>query len=131
MAQRIIQQYGVKYPFTSESNNGYYVDTNLDIYSKIRSIIMHIIFTPKGQKIRDPNFGTSLIRYIFEPNENSAWESISEEINSAISQYLPDVSIDNIEMLQGEDDPYEVYVKVSYSINDGTTFVKDSIVTKV
>lgn len=131
MAQRIVQQYGIKYPFTSESNNGYYVDTNLDIKSKIRSMLMHIVFTPKGQKIRDPNFGTNLIKYIFEPNETNTWDNISEELNNAISEFLPNVSIDNIDMLQGEENPYEIYVKISYSIDDGSSVIKDSIVTNI
>ena len=64
------QFYGVKYPFVAEDVENYFIDVNKTLKDKVRSILMHIIFTPKGQKLRAPEFGTDLIRYIFEPNDN-------------------------------------------------------------
>lgn len=131
MAKKIVQQYGIKYPFTSDSNTGYIVDTNTTIKSKIRSILMHIVFTPKGQKLRDPQFGTDLIKYIFEPNEESVWNNIKDTLNNAIARSLPNVVINNFEMLKNEEDPHEVYVKLSYSIQDGANIITDNVVTKI
>lgn len=131
MAKKIKQEYGIKYPFTAQGSSGHYIDTNLDIKSKVRSILMHIIFTPKGQKIRDPKFGTDLIKYIFEPNENGTWDTIKTAISNAVSASLPYVSLNDIEMVKSEEDPYEVYVKMTYTIENGSTTINDSIITKV
>lgn len=131
MANKIKQQYGVKFPFTSNSINGYFLDTNLDVKSKVRSILMHVIFTPKGQKIRDPQFGSDLIKQIFEPNDNETWSQLKNSISDVIIKYLPSVTLKNIEMLKNEDDPHEVYIKVKYSVKSGGTTFDDSLVTTI
>lgn len=132
MAQNFKQQYGIAYPFTTNSDDGYYVDVNKNIKSKIRSILMHVIFTPKGQRIRNPQFGTDLIRSIFEPNEDSTWNQISDAVRNAVATYLPMVTITNLEMLRNEENVHEVYVKIEYALKrtDGTV-ESDSIVTTI
>lgn len=131
MAKKIKQQYGIKYPFTSDGNSGSVVDLNYDIKSKVRSILMHIIFTPKGQKLRDPNFGTDLIKHIFDQNDEISRENIKESINTAVAPYLPDVTINNLEVLKSETDIYEVYVKIGYSLKQNNTVVSDNIIVSV
>lgn len=131
MAKKISQQYGIKFPYTKDLNYNYFVDTNLNIKSKIRSILMHVIFTPKGQKLRDPEFGTDLIRMIFEPNDAGSWSNIKSEINNAISKYLPNVTLNNIELAQNEDEPTEVFVKVEYSVKRNGIVETDSIITSI
>lgn len=131
MAKRITQQYGIKYPFTADSNLGYYVDTNLSLKSKVRSILMHVVFTPKGQKIRDPEFGTNLIKSIFEPNEPESWNVIKTEINNAFSKYLPSATLNNIDVVQSQENPHEVFVKIGYSVKINGKVETDSIVTSI
>lgn len=131
MAKKISQQYGIKFPYTTDLNYNYFVDTNLNVKSKIRSILMHVIFTPKGQKLRDPEFGTDLIRMIFETNDASSWGNIKSEINTAISKYLPNVTLNNIELAQNEDEPAELFVKIEYSVKMNGTVESDSIITSI
>lgn len=92
---------------------------------------MHLIFTPKGQKIRDPQFGTDLIRNIFEPNEETTWNNIKDSINKSIGAYLPEVLVTNIEVLKNESESSEVFVKIQYSVKNGLTTETDSIVTSL
>ncbi|MDE6285318.1 MAG: GPW/gp25 family protein [Bacilli bacterium] len=129
MANRIRQEYGIKYPFTADNTNGSFIDLNQSLKSKIRSIIMHVIFTPKGQKIRDPEFGTDLIQNIFEPNENQTWVKIQDSISKAVSKYLPNVNLTNIEMLKNENNMSELYVKIQYSVVNGSNVETDSLIT--
>lgn len=129
MAQ--LQYYGIKYPFTSDSDENFYVDVNHSLKSKVRSELLHIIFTPKGQKLRDPEFGTDLIKYIFEPNDDESWDSIKTEISESVSRLNDSMKIKNIEVLKSEDDPAEVFVRIDYSVKEGNKEINDSIVTKL
>lgn len=131
MAKKIKQQYGIKYPFTSDGNSGSIVDLNYDIKGKVRSILMHIIFTPKGQKLRDPNFGTDLIKYIFDQNDDVSRENIKESVNNAVRPYLPNVTINNLEVLKSENDIHEVYVKIGFSLKQSNTVVSDNIIVSI
>lgn len=131
MAKKIKQQYGIKYPFTSDGNSGSIVDVNSTLKGKVRSILMHIIFTPKGQKLRDPNFGTDLIKYIFDQNDEISRDNVKESVNNAIKPYLPDVNINNVEVLRSEEDIYEAYVKIGYSFKENNRVVSDNIIVTV
>ena len=61
MAKR--QFFNMKYPFTTNDYQNFFVDVNMTEKDKIRSQIMHVVFTPKGQRLRNPEFGTDLIKY--------------------------------------------------------------------
>ena len=125
------QFYGVKYPFVAEDVENYFIDVNKTLKDKVRSILMHVIFTPKGQKLKDPEFGTDLIRYIFEPNDNTSWESVRNEISEVVSKYVKGVTINNISVMQNSEDVAEIYVRLDYSVNDGINIMTDSIATKI
>lgn len=123
--------YGIKYPFTSEDVENYFVDLNSSKKDYIRSILMHVIFTPKGQKLRDYEFGTNLIRFIFEPNDNTTWESIKNEVSDVVSRYLSGVKLNDIQIVQSELDYNEIYVRIDYTVQNGFKTFDDSFVTKI
>lgn len=121
------QFYGMHYPFTANSEFNTLVDMNETIKDKVRSIIMHIIFTPKGQKLRDPEFGSDLIKYIFDPQDQLSMESIKSDVSEMINKYVgKNVNLDNIEIAQDEDNQHKIFVKVIYSVKEGYTETKDS-----
>lgn len=125
------QFYGIKYPFTNDDSENYFVDLNSSLKDKVRSMIMHLVFTPKGQKIRDLEFGTNLIKYIFEPNDELTWGEVQNEIRETVTKYIPNVTITNVEVLEENGDKRTVYVKLEYSVTNGINETKDSIVTTI
>lgn len=126
-----VQYYGIKYPFTVTNDENYFTDVNYTLKDKIKSILMHVIFTPKGQKIRDPEFGTDLIKFIFEPNDNESWESVKNEIMEVVKKYINGVTINDINMLETNDDSHQLYVRVDYTVSNGIKTITDSLITKV
>lgn len=113
------QFYGIKYPFSEESELLTFFDLDETKLDGIRSKILHIIFTPKGQRLRHPEFGTDLIKYIYEPNDSITWDAIKEEIRKQISRYLPEVIFNNISILQNpEENDHAIFVEVDYSVED-------------
>lgn len=125
------QFYGIKFPFTDVDVENYYVDLNKKQSEKVKSILMHVVFTPKGQKIRDPEFGTDLIKYIFEPNDSISWEGIKSEVSAAVNRYVNGVTLRNIEIMQNENNLNEIYVRLDYSVSNGINVVNDSLITKI
>jgi phage baseplate assembly protein W len=113
------QFYGIKYPFSEESELLTFFDLDETKLDGVRSKILHIIFTPKGQRLRRPEFGTDLIKYIFEQNDNITWDAIKEEIRKQISRYLPEVIFNDINILQNpEENDHAIFVEVDYSVQD-------------
>jgi phage baseplate assembly protein W len=92
---------------------------------------MHVIFTPKGQRVRMPEFGTDLIKYIFEPNESNTWKSVKTEISEAVSRYVNNVSLNDIQVARSEENPNAIFVRIDYSVKEGNVITNDSIVTEI
>lgn len=126
-----VQYYGIKYPFTVTNDENYFTDVNYTLKDKVKSLLMHVIFTPKGQKIRDPEFGTDLIKFIFEPNDNESWESVKNEIMEVVKKYINGVTVNDISMLETNDDSHQLYVRVDYTVSNGIKTITDSLITKV
>jgi phage baseplate assembly protein W len=109
----------------------HFVDLNGTRADGVRSQLMHIVFTPKGQRLRDPEFGTDLIKYIFTPNDKQTWDSIKTEIKSAVRRYINNVTINNISVAQSDDERAQIFVRLDYSVSEGNLVRSDSIVVEL
>lgn len=125
------QYYGIKYPFVSDGYEKFFVDTNDSVMEKVRSQLMHVVFTPKGQRLRNPQFGTDLVRYIFEQSDSTSWDEIKNEVSEAVKRWVPNCAVNGIEVVRNEEDEHEIYVKLTYSVQDGNKVEKDSIVVEL
>lgn len=125
------QYFGIKYPFTSDDFQKFYVDVNSDTKDKVRSQLMHVVFTPKGQRIRMPEFGTDLIKFIFDPDEGITWESIKSEVSESVNRWINNVKVNDIQVVKNENDDSEIYVRLDYSVIDGNKVTNDSIGVKI
>lgn len=127
------QFYGIKYPFSEESDRLTFFDLNEDKNDSVKSMILHIIFTPKGQRLRRPEFGTDLIKFIFDPNDNETWEKIKNDIQKQISFYLPEVTFNNIAIKhsyeEGEDNG--IFVEVDYTVNNDGISTENKVLVRV
>ena len=115
----VTQKYGIKYPFTTDNDDGTYIDLNKTYGEGIQSQVLHVIFTPKGQKLRDPDFGTGLVKYIFSQSDSSTFGSIKGEISSQIAKYVPEVEFRDISIYNSEGDDNGIVVIVEYGVKQG------------
>jgi phage baseplate assembly protein W len=129
MAKR--QFFNIKYPFTTNDYQNFFVDVNMTEKDKIRSQIMHVVFTPKGQRIRNPEFGTDLVKYIFEPSDSTTWEAVKNEVTESVKRWATNISINNIQIVKNENDESEIFVRLDYSVKEGNKITNDSIVVQI
>lgn len=113
------QKYGIKYPFTINNDDGFFVDLNTNLSDGVKSQLLHLIFTPKGQKLRDPDFGTDLIRYIFEPGDSSPFNAIKTEIASQVNKYIPSVEFRDISIHKMNEESSNIVVIIEYGVKKG------------
>ena len=125
------QYFGIKYPFTTDGFQHFFVDANNSVKDKVRSQLMHIVFTPKGQRIRMPEFGTDLIKFIFEPNDQTTWEAVKNEVSESVKRWASNININNIQIVKNEQDESEIYVRLDYSVSEGNKVTNDSVVIQV
>jgi hypothetical protein len=88
---------GVTIPFNNPNGVFYQSYTNrVQVFSNVKNLLL----TAKGERYMQPDFGTELKFILFEniTSEDSFAERIRGEIISAISTWLPYLSITNLEV---------------------------------
>jgi phage baseplate assembly protein W len=93
---------------------------NLQIFENLKTLLL----TRKGERYGQPQFGTDLYTTLFSPNTNDLKAIVHDAISDAVTEWLPYISLDQIDVKTAEDDPSNpnyVTVKISYSVqNFGT-----------
>ena len=129
MAKKML--FGIKYPFLADELHGYYVAANESVAEKVRSQLMHIVFTPKGQRIRNPEFGTDLIKYIFDQNDGITWESVKTEVSESVTRWATNIALKDIRVMKNEEDDSQVFVRLDYSVTESNKVTNDSVVVEL
>jgi phage baseplate assembly protein W len=87
--------YGINFPFR-QSITGKYLSLSEQTDEEIRSNLIHLLLTRKGYRYYLPDFGTRLYEFIFEPLDGETFEAIKNEIQQSVSEYIPNLTIQNI-----------------------------------
>lgn len=116
------QRYGIKFPINVSSDDMTLFDLSHTREEQVKSEIMHLIFTPKGQRLRKPDFGTRLIQFIFNPNDNETWGDVVNEIKETVKMWIPDCNVQEVEVAEFEEG-LTLYARIRYTLKeaDGST----------
>jgi len=83
--------YGLGFPLGSSPDGG--------IFSKktgvgmIKDAVHQLLKTERGERVMLPNFGCNLRRYLFQPLDESTFESIKREIRYSFNNYIVGANI--------------------------------------
>ena len=127
----LTQKYGIKYPFTLENDDELYMDLNMTKEESLKSRLLHVIFTPKGQRLRNPDFGTDLIKYIYEPADDTTFERLKGDIAEQVYKYVPDIVFKDISIYNDENNENGKIVIIHYSIMKGTKEIEQTAAIRV
>ena len=96
------QKYGITFPF-QDSPEGFFLKLNNTTDAEVRSSLVHLVLTVKGARYFLPDFGTNLMKFIFEPLDNTTKLSINNEIRDTVEKFMPNLIINDIEVKSAED----------------------------
>lgn len=116
----------IRFPFL-DSEKGFFLDMTQQDKKAIKSDLMHLLLTNKGERLYQPEFGTDLKKYLFEPNIVTVQSNIREEIQKAIDLYIPNLKIDRLEVNPVDGQDHSVIVKLEYTVTNNTFSESDFI----
>lgn len=125
----VIQKYGIKYPFSSDNEDNVFMDVNGTVLDGLKSQVLHVIFTPNGQKLRDPDFGTNLISYLFSQNDDRTMSDVKTEVSTQLKKVIPNIDLEDISAVADPSTDHGLIVTVSYTVRTGNK--KESVKTAV
>ena len=147
------QKYGITFPF-KDSQEGLFLSMNNLPDDEVRSNLMHLILTLKGSRYFLPDFGTNLMKYIFEPLDGGTKKVIEKEIREAVKKFIPNLQITKVDVKTLEDikieeetqtldggvddktfsfvgelqEHYTIRVRIDYSVGAGVFESRDFVV---
>jgi phage baseplate assembly protein W len=107
----------IAYPFM-DSPKGFFLDLTSTDSKAIKSDLMHLILTRKGERLYNPEFGSDLLKFIFEPNDGRTLSEIKLDIQNTVKRYIPNLNVDDVSVEQSEESEYSVSVRIDYTITD-------------
>ena len=147
-------KYGISFPF-KDSQEGLFLHMNVLPEDEVRSNLIHLVLSVKGSRYFLPEFGTNLMKHIFEPLDTGTRTSIDLEIRDAVKQFIPNLNITDVEIKSAEDlrdediqeeDPtrdqktfsfsdkkhgvneYTLRLRIDYSIGSGVFEARDFVI---
>jgi uncharacterized protein len=107
---------GVSLPFNASGvfNSTY---TTKD---QIKSNLINLLLTSKGERVMNPNFGCDLKKFLFEGITDNNVDTLRNDIVSSVSLYIPEVTITNI-ILSPNTDNNLVGLTIDYRLNISNT----------
>jgi phage baseplate assembly protein W len=84
--------------------------------SNVREAIRVILLTEQQERLRLPEFGGSLGRFLFEPNTVTTRHLIQEQITEALNQWEPRIAIETVNVTVDPDDPQAAVVTIHYKL---------------
>ena len=108
----------IDFPFT-DSKEGFYFKLTETDKAAIKSDLLHLLLTNKGERLYMPNFGSDLRKFIFEPNDKVTHDEIKENLNETVKRYIPNLIVNSIEFKNNEIEEL-IIVELKYTVVDGT-----------
>lgn len=117
--------YGIEFPFRYGSNGFYFNLTTTEI-SEVKSNLLHLLLTKKGERLKKPKFGTNLMDFIFDQFDQQTFNNIKNELYETVQQNLKGVKIDNI-ILTPIPETVTLDVLISFTFDNGAFLQQDNL----
>lgn len=87
---------------------------------QVKSNIKNLLLTIRGERILQPEFGSGLQEILFEFNNDDYSQRVQETIEDSLEQWIPYVTVDEIEIEQTDKlkDMNQVNVSITFRIGD-------------
>jgi hypothetical protein len=82
----------------------------------VREAIRIILLTEQHERLRLPEFGGSLNRFLFEPNTVTTRHLVQDRIEKELAQWEPRVQVEMVTVDLDEDDPQGAVATITYKL---------------
>jgi len=117
--------YNIKFPLTDDVVTNTFFQLTQVTKDALRSDLVLLLLTQRGERYYEPDYGTNLLKYLFEPNDTSTAQDIEEEIKRTVSLYIPVLTINKVTFNWNVDDSGEPIPETQLNVNVKFTYSED------
>ena len=82
----------------------------------IRESIEVILRTERNERLRLPDFGGGLQRFLFEPNTTSTRHQLADRITLALRAWEPRIAVQSVDVEEDPHDPEAAIATIAYKL---------------
>jgi len=118
--------YNIKFPIEDESSGNKFLQTTSTTKKALGSNLLLLLLTQKGERYYMPDYGTNLLKFIFEPNDDDTVEDVKEDLKRTVAMYIPQLSIDRMIFNRNVDNDgnpigeNELSIKINFTYKEDT-----------
>lgn len=118
--------YNIKFPLNDDlSKNTYFLMTQTT-KDALSSDLILLLMTSKSERYYMSDYGTNLLKFIFEPNDSLTAVSVEEEIRNTVSKYIPNLTITKINFNWNVDDNGQPISENQLNVNIQFTYSENT-----
>lgn len=87
----------IRFPIEDDTIKNHFFKMNNVSKDAVSSNLMLLLLTEKGTRYYMPDYGTYLIKYMFEPNDNITIKDVENDVKETVSKFMPDIKIIKLE----------------------------------
>ncbi len=92
-----------------------YFEQAFDVITQVRSNVINLILTRKGERVFQPAFGSDIHNLIFTQMDEAYENAVKSSIQSAVSKWMPFLNIIEQNVIR-DDDRNSTLVQVTFSL---------------
>lgn len=118
--------YNIKFPLDDDVTQNTYFLMSRVTKEALSSDLLLLLLTQKGERYYEPDYGTDLLKFIFEPNDNLTASDVEQEIKRTVSLYIPALTINSISFNLKKDDNGQPISENQLNVNIKFTYSEDT-----
>lgn len=99
-----MNSFNINYPFKDDTSTKGFISMNRVSKDSYSSNLLLLLLTQKGERLYESDYGTNLLKFIFEPNDDLTASGVEEEIKNLVSLYIPEIKITSVKFYRLNDD---------------------------
>ncbi|MFW5847556.1 MAG: GPW/gp25 family protein [bacterium] len=116
----------IQFPLLDDVDKNKYFKLTEITKDALASDLLLLLLTEKGERYYNPNYGTNLKKYIFEPKDNLTQSEVEREIKETVKTYIPELTIQQVRFFADSEDDQgnpvaenELIVLIDFTYNQG------------
>lgn len=120
-----MNSYNIRFPIVDDVTTNKLFQMTTITKDALSSDLLLLLLTQKGERYYEPDYGTNLLKYIFEPNDELTGSDVEQEIKRTVSLYIPALTIDKVTFNWNNDDNGEPIPDTQLNVNIKFTYSED------
>ncbi len=118
--------YNIKFPLNDDVTTNTYFAMSRVTKDAFSSDLLLLLLTQRGERYYEPDYGTNLLKFIFEPNDSMTEKDIEQEIKNTVSLYIPALKISSVTFSTLKDEEGQPISENQLNVNIKFTYNEDA-----